>query len=56
MTEDGKIPRLNNLAESLGMEITDFSEGSCVVELAVGEKHLNMGCLLYTSTSPRDSV
>lgn len=37
------IPRLNNLAESLGMVITDFSEGSCVVELTVGEMHLNMG-------------
>ena len=26
--DDGdRIPRLNNLAESFGMEITDFSEG-----------------------------
>ena len=47
MTEDRNIPRLNNLAESLGMEITDFSEGSCVVELTVGEKHLNMGGMAH---------
>ena len=51
MTEDSKIPRLNNLAESLGMEITDFSEGSCVVELAVGEKHLNMGGMAHCGQS-----
>ena len=47
MTGDRNIPRLNNLAESLGMEITDFSEGSCVVELTVGEKHLNMGGMAH---------
>ena len=43
MGGDYNTPRLNNLAESLGMVITDFSEGSCVVELTVGEMHLNMG-------------
>ena len=47
MSDEGNIPRLNNLAESLGMEITDFSEGSCVVELTVGEKHLNMGGMAH---------
>ena len=47
MTEERNIPRLNNLAESLGMEITDFREGSCVVELTVGEKHLNMGGMAH---------
>ena len=47
MTEDRNIPRLNNLAEALGMEITDFSEGSCVVELTVGGKHLNMGGMAH---------
>ena len=43
MSADYNTPRLNNLAESLGMVITDFTEGSCVVELTVGEMHLNMG-------------
>jgi len=43
MSHDGKVPRLTELAESLGMEITEFSEGSCVVELTVARKHLNMG-------------
>lgn len=43
MSADYNIPRLNNLAESLGMVITDFTEHSCVVELTVGEMHLNMG-------------
>ena len=47
------MPRLNNLAESLGMEITDFSEGSCVVELTVGEKHLNMGGWHMAGSMPR---
>ena len=32
MSNERAVPRLNNLAESLGMEITEFSEGSCVVE------------------------
>ena len=43
MSADYNTPRLNNLAKSLGMVITDFTEGSCVVELTVGEMHLNMG-------------
>ena len=43
MSHDGNVPRLTELAESIGMEITEFSEGSCVVELTVGRKHLNMG-------------
>ena len=47
MSNEGEAPRLNNLAESLGMEITEFSEGSCVVELTVGEKHLNMGGMAH---------
>ena len=32
MSEDDGIPRLNNLAKTMGIEITEFSEGSCVVE------------------------
>ena len=47
MSNERAVPRLNNLAESLGMEITEFSEGSCVVELTVGEKHLNMGGMAH---------
>ena len=47
MSHDANLPRLNNLAESIGMEITEFSEGSCVVELTVGQKHLNMGGMAH---------
>ncbi len=47
MSHEENLPRLNNLAESLGMEITNFSEGSCVVELTVDEKHLNMGGMAH---------
>ena len=43
MSEDDGNPRLNNLAKTMGIEITEFSEGSCVVECTIGEKHLNMG-------------
>ena len=43
MSRDGDAPRLTELAETLGMEITEFTEGSCVVELIVRSKHLNMG-------------
>ncbi len=43
MSHEGNVPRLTELAETLGMEITEFGEGSCVVELTVGGKHLNMG-------------
>ena len=43
MSDDDGIPRLNNLAKTMGIEITEFSEGSCVVECTIGDKHLNMG-------------
>ena len=43
MSGEDSIPRLNNLAKTMGIEITEFSEGSCVVECTVGERHLNMG-------------
>ena len=43
MSGKDSIPRLNNLAKTMGIEITEFSEGSCVVECTVGERHLNMG-------------
>ena len=43
MSREGDAPRLTELAETLGMEITEFTEGSCVVELTVRDKHLNMG-------------
>ena len=42
MTE-GSEPRLTELAQTLGMEITEFNHGSCVVECTVSSKHLNMG-------------
>ena len=47
MSNEKNVPRLNNLAESIGIEITEFTEGSCVVELTVGEKHLNMGGMAH---------
>ena len=47
MSHEENAPRLNNLAESLGMKITEFREGSCVVELTVCEKHLNMGGMAH---------
>jgi acyl-coenzyme A thioesterase PaaI-like protein len=53
MSHEDSVPRLNNLAESLGMEITDFSEGGCVVELTVREKHLNMGGMAIWETRPK---
>ena len=43
MSGEDSIPRLNNLAKTMGIEITEFSEGSCVVECTVGQRHLNMG-------------
>ena len=47
MSNERAVPRLNTLAASLGRELTAFSEGSCVVELTVGEKHLNMGGMAH---------
>ena len=71
MSEDLSVPKLTKLAKTIGFEITEFTEGNCVVELPITEEHLNaggvvhgglhatmldtaMGCLLYTSPSPRD--
>ena len=47
MKHDNSTPKLNNLAHSLGMEITEFSKGSCTVELTVGDGHLNMGGVVH---------
>ena len=47
MSDEGEVPRLTNLAESMGMEITEFVEGSCVVELTVGQMHLNLGGMAH---------
>lgn len=47
MSDEGDVPRLTNLAESMGMEITEFVEGSCVVELTVGQMHLNLGGMAH---------
>ena len=43
MSEDRGLPRLTELAKTIGFEITEFSEGSCVVECTIREDHLNMG-------------
>ena len=47
MSDEGEVPRLTNLAESMGMEITEFVEGSCVVELTVAQMHLNLGGMAH---------
>ena len=47
MSDEGDVPRLTNLAESMGMEITEFVEGSCVVELTVAQMHLNLGGMAH---------
>ncbi len=47
MSGEGGVPRLTNLAESMGMEITEFGEGLCVVELTVGQMHLNLGGIAH---------
>ena len=47
MSGGGVVPRLTNLAESMGMEITEFVEGSCVVELTGGQMHLNSGGMAH---------
>ena len=47
MSGEGGVPRLTNLAESMGMEITEFGEGMCVVELTVGQMHLNLGGMAH---------
>ena len=47
MSGGGVVPRLTNLAESMGMEITEFGEGLCVVELTVGQMHLNLGGMAH---------
>jgi acyl-CoA thioesterase len=36
-------PRVTKLAKMIGLEITDFSEGRCIVECTISENHLNMG-------------
>ena len=43
MSEDRGLPRLTELAKTIGFEITEFSEGSSVVECTIREDHLNMG-------------
>jgi uncharacterized protein (TIGR00369 family) len=43
MSEDRGLPKLTELAKIIGFEITEFSEGSCVVECTIREDHLNMG-------------
>ena len=47
MSGEGGVPRLTNLAESMGMEITEFGEGLCVVELTVGQMQLNLGGMAH---------
>ena len=43
MTDELSVPKLTKLAETIGFEITEFTPGSCVVELTIREDHLNAG-------------
>ena len=43
MSDERGLPRLTELAQTIGFEITEFREGSCVVECTVRKDHLNMG-------------
>tara|TARA_B100001113_G_C21003886_1_gene576205 strand:- start:378 stop:800 length:423 start_codon:yes stop_codon:yes gene_type:complete len=43
MDDDMSIPKLTKLAETIGFEIVEFTEGRCVVELTVSGDHLNAG-------------
>ena len=43
MSNERGLPRLTDLAKTIGFEITEFTEGSCVVECTVRKDHLNMG-------------
>lgn len=38
-----RVPRLTELAKTVGFSISEFSPGSCVVECKIENKHLNMG-------------
>ena len=43
MTDELSAPKLTQLAETIGFEITEFTPGKCVVELTIREDHLNAG-------------
>ena len=43
MSEERGLPKLTDLAKTIGFEITEFKEGSCVVECIIRKDHLNMG-------------
>ena len=43
MSSERGLPRLTGLAQTIGFEITEFKEGSCVVECPIRDDHLNMG-------------
>ena len=43
MSSERGLPRLTGLAQTIGFEITEFKEGSCVVECTIRDDHLNMG-------------
>ena len=43
MSDERGLPRLTDLAKTIGFEVTEFTEGSCIVECTVREDHLNMG-------------
>ena len=43
MTDELSAPKLTQLAETIGFEITEFTPGKCVVELTIREEHLNAG-------------
>ena len=47
MSEELSIPKLTKLAKTIGFEITEFTEGNCIVELPITEEHLNAGGVVH---------
>ena len=35
MSDERGLPRLTDLAKTIGFEVTEFTEGSCIVELSL---------------------
>ena len=47
MSEELSVPKLTRLAKTIGFEITEFTEGNCIVELPITEEHLNAGGVVH---------
>lgn len=47
MSEELSVPKLTKLAKTIGFEITEFTEGNCIVELPITEEHLNAGGVVH---------